>query len=264
LKTNSVTRRLGNYVSAVLALMTLMFGSLGSGTAIAAPALHPVALAKVVDARGVQPPGCNPPSLANCYTEATMQPYIDKVLPMIDQFFRTQYAAMPTPGRYYFVSVGQHLQGACRGTITDQAYEYCSSDHNVYLGQAAMWRYYSQDGDIAPAVGLAHEWGHNVQSQVGVPEPQTNDESINHENQADCIAGAWIQYAGQPAQNWLEAEDVPHVPDLVRAIASAEDDPNRDHGTLQQRASSMLRGMQGGLAACNDFYPDTPVYVPHS
>jgi Putative neutral zinc metallopeptidase len=130
------------------------------------------------------------------------------------------------------------------------------------MGQAMMWHLYSQDGDIAPAVGLAHEWGHNVQAQTGVPAPETNEESVNYENQADCIAGAWLRYADQPAQHWLESEDAPNVGLLIEDIASAENDPNRNHGDLQERAASMLRGIQGGLMACNDFYPNTPIYVP--
>jgi len=119
---------------------------------------------------------------------------------------------------------------------------------------------YNQDGDAAPAVGLAHEWGHNVQTQIGVPPPRTQDETIVHEDQADCIAGAWIQYADE--QKWLEPEDVSSITRLVEDIASAEDNQNRTHGTLSERGAAMTMGLRGGLAACNHFYPETPIFTP--
>jgi predicted metalloprotease len=191
-----------------------------------------------------------------------MQGYIGRVLPMIVQFFRVKYKSMSEPSGYYFIPEGQVMQSACQdengGHLVDaNAYEYCPVDYNIYLGQAYMWHLYDKDGDAAPAVGLVHEWGHNVQLRAGVPEPANNLESVNHENQADCIAGAWIQYAYQ--QNWIEPEDVGSIARLIVDIASSE--PNRDHGNLQERSNSMLLGLESGLQACNSFYPATPIIV---
>lgn len=190
-----------------------------------------------------------------------MQKYIDTVLPMITKFFATQYSAMPTPSSYIFVAKGYPITGGCpdqSGSFTedDTTYAYCPTDNKVYLGQSEMWDLYSNDGDAAPAVGLAHEWGHNVQTHVGVPAPTTLAESVNHENQADCVAGAWVQYASQ--QGWIESEDVGTIVNLIKSIASAET-PGRDHGDLTERADSLQKGLDGGLAACNSFYPATPI-----
>lgn len=204
---------------------------------------------------------CTPPSLAHCYTESTMQSYIDRVLPMVVQFFRAKYKAMPEPSAYYFIAEGQQMWSACVGSngsrLKDATiYAYCSADHSIYLGQASMWHLYNADGDAAPAVALAHEWGHNIQYRVGVPEPMNNIEMVNHENQADCVAGAWIQYAGQ--QKWLEQEDVGSIARLIADIAGSES-PNRDHGDLTERSNSMSLGLESGLEACNSFYPATPI-----
>jgi predicted metalloprotease len=204
-------------------------------------------------------PTCRPPSLAHCYTEASMQRYIDAVLPMINKFFRAKYAHMTEPRQYIFIAVGNQANSACAGdSPTANTYAYCPTDQNVYLGQAEMWKLYNEDGDAAPAVGLAHEWGHNIQNQVGVPAPTTDSESVNYENQADCVAGAWIQYAIQ--QGWFEQADVDTTDRLLATIADAEN-PNRTHGDLSERTSSLSMGIQGGLAACNSFFPDTPIYT---
>lgn len=176
---------------------------------------------------------------------------------MIVQFFRAKYKAMPEPSNYYFVPEGQPpMQSPC-GAIDARAYHYCPADRSIYLGQASMWSYYDEDGDAAPAIGLAHEWGHHVQQVSGVPEPRDNIESVNHENQADCIAGGWIQYAEQ--QNWIEQQDYASTDRLVAHMASSE--PTRDHGNLQERSNSMNLGYRSGLQACNSFYSATPIIV---
>lgn len=205
---------------------------------------------------------CRPPSLANCYTEAGMLDYINVVQPMIVQFFQSAYRSMPGPRRYIYVpESGPFPESACQDengghTQDANAYDYCSADENIYVGQAAMWSFYHNDGDAAPAVGLAHEWGHNVQHQVGVPSPRSSAESVNHENQADCVAGAWISYAIQ--QGWFTQEDVGSTERLLVTIADAEE---TSHGNLQDRAASMDLGIRSGLAGCNSFYPATPIYT---
>jgi predicted metalloprotease len=201
-------------------------------------------------------PSCHPPSLAHCYTEASIRSYVNVVLPMITQFFRAKYTKMPEPRQYVFIALGQQVTSSCAGGQDATAYDYCPADENVYLGQAFTWQLYSQDGDAAPAIGLAHEWGHNIQRQVGIPEPDTDAETLNHENQADCIAGAWVQYAIQ--QGWFEQEDIDTTGRLLVTISSAET-PNRTHGDLQERSASLEQGIEGGLSACNSFYPDNPI-----
>jgi predicted metalloprotease len=261
-----VHERLHETAALVLFEIILVACGLASSSALPTPASAATASTEALAPAVTQPSLCQPPSLANCYTDATMQSYIDKVLPMITQFFRAKYAAMPEPTEYYFIAHGQQLLSACEdeggnpGLENDETYAYCPADRNVYLGQTTMWKMYNQDGDAAPAVGLAHEWGHNVQTQIGVPPPRTQDETIVHEDQADCIAGAWIQYADE--QKWLEPEDVSSITRLVEDIASAEDNQNRTHGTLSERGAAMTMGLRGGLAACNRFYPETPIFTP--
>jgi predicted metalloprotease len=148
------------------------------------------------------------------------------------------------------------MDSAC-GPQDKTAYDYCPGDDDIYLGEAEAWSLYSTDGDAAPAVGLAHESGHSLQQQMGVPDPTTNAETLVHEEQADCVAGAWIQYA--MAQGWFQQADIGTTDKLLETIAEAET-PDRTHGDLQERTQSMNLGVTGGLAACNEFYPATPVY----
>jgi hypothetical protein len=209
---------------------------------------------------------CRPPSLENCFAYEQMRTYTDVVLPVVAAFFDNAYAQMPRPSEVIFVAAGETGPEACQdpntggqASYTSQSYEYCFVDQKIYVGQDSVWTLYRNVGDAAPAVAIAHEWGHHVQHAVGVPVPTTTQENIVHENQADCIAGAWMLYASQ--QQWLEyPDDIGDVDGLLQVIASAEA-PGRTHGNLAERSQSLLAGYQGGLAACNAFYPGTPVIV---
>jgi predicted metalloprotease len=103
-------------------------------------------------------------------------------------------------------------------------------------------------GDAAPVVGLAHEYGHHLQSYLRLPYPRTARDSVRYENQADCIAGAWAKYASE--KGWLEeADDLKDIEGLMRAIGSRESS-YRDHGTTSERATAFNEGYKAGLKAC--------------
>src|SRR3954447_24555954 len=79
---------------------------------------------------------------------------------------------------------------------------YCPSDETIYYSPAAFATHRLRFGDFAPIVVVAHEWGHHVQSLLGiVPEPGSS-----FELQADCLAGAYATNAAQ--QGLLDPGDV--------------------------------------------------------
>ena len=95
------------------------------------------------------------------------------------------------------------------------------------------------------------------QQQAGVPGPRTDAETLVHENQADCVSGAWLGYAND--QRLLEKSDVPVIEQYLNLIASSENDPNRTHGDFSERGSALELGGERGIMACDSFYPDTPI-----
>jgi predicted metalloprotease len=141
---------------------------------------------------------------------------------------------------------------------TDMSYEYCPLDQAVYVGQRQLWQFYDEAGDAGAVIGMAHELGHHIQAVAGVGGAGTLEESIVMEDQADCVAGVFTA--------WLDSEELLDYPDdledidvLMTLIASAEDDPMRDHGTLQERIDSFVIGLEQGMAGCNEFFPDAPL-----
>lgn len=190
-----------------------------------------------------------------------MPQFVERVVPMVAQFFKEQYPRVAPPRDVHLVLSGESGPSPCRdssggrGRYSDNSFEYCPANATIYIGQDTVWAFYRL-GDAAPVLAIAHEWAHHIQSQTGARFPRTAADSVNFENQADCMAGAWTQYAQQ--KGWLEyPDDVQDITALVSAIGSRES-PGRDHGTAAERNTAFQAGFQGGLSACNR-YSRTPI-----
>jgi hypothetical protein len=247
--------------------------SSGSGGAAphaaSAPSSAPAGGARAQSLLGTSsaPVRCGPNhELDNCYSYDQMQQLADVIIPMVQQFFDASYATHRAPSAYYYVANGVTGQEACtdpatgqQHTYSSQSYEYCPADNDVYLGQDMLWFLYSNFGAVSVAAGIAHEDIHEDQNFVGVPEPQTQVDSINLEDQADCGAGAWAAYGNQ--QGWLEYSDFQHLGPFLAAIADAEG-PSQIHGTEVQRTEWFNEGFKDGLGGCDQIFPNTPLLNP--
>jgi predicted metalloprotease len=240
--------------------------SAGGGTSSGGGSAPAGVIALQTGATAMKPPpnfSCPNQSLRGCFTSADeMVTYYEYVLPFIDAFFQQTWPKLPLPDHVYFVSTGATVQQACINqsgghVAADTAYEFCPADNNVYIGESIAWALYSDAGDVAPATGLAHEFGHHIQSLTGVPSPTTDAQTLVHENQADCVSGAFLGFANN--HHWLEKSDEPVLEKYLELIASSENDPNRTHGDFQERGSAVELGGEQGIKACDSFYPSTPI-----
>jgi len=201
-------------------------------------------------------------TLENCFTYDQMDQFLERATSLVAEFFDTAYDRVPRP-QVAYVADGATGRSPCtdpQGTpaaFTDQSYEYCPANRTIYIGQNALWAMYDQIGDAAPVVGLAHEWGHHVQTMTGVPAPRTQAESVNFENQADCVAGGWTKHVSD--KGVLEyPDDLRDIGGLLEVIGSREG-PARDHGSTRERTQSFLIGFRNGLPGCNRFSPAAPI-----
>jgi predicted metalloprotease len=204
--------------------------------------------------RGAPEPGTSTPgqSLEGQFDREGMNEYVDAVVPMITEYMQETWPNLPLPEVVY-VPEGYSGREGCldqngnQARATSGSYEYCPVDGAVYVGQDMLWEFYTRTGDAGPAVGLAHEFGHHIQSELGLT--LENMSSVDIENQADCIAGAWTRFTDE--RGWLEREDdLQDIETLFPLIGSAEG-PDRDHGTTQERAASFEAGFLGGIEACD-------------
>lgn len=211
---------------------------------------------------------CAPcPDLEGCYADSSgMQHFADQVIPLIVEYSDWQYEAMPAVTSWMYIPTGMTGTMACvkadgsPDSSNDMTYAYCPADNIVYLGQESLWRYYTEAGDAGAAVGIAHEWGHHVQSMVGVKQVVDMSDQlygIMLENQADCIAGSWFAHVIE--RGLVNQDDLGDVDKVIAMIADLETDESRTHGTVKERSDWFIAGMRGGMTACNAAFPATPV-----
>jgi predicted metalloprotease len=203
-------------------------------------------------------------SMEGCYAYADMEEFLDVAVDLVERFVDHTYDYRLIPDDVRYVPHGGYGREACStsngndGRFSAWSFEFCPADGIIYIGQDFLWKIYSNIGDAAAVLALAHEFGHLVQDTMGVPSPRTPEESVNHENQADCFAGAWFGFAEREGRV-EHPDDLRDVEALVGFIASAESDPERDHGTADERTRSIRLGVASGLLACNRYAPGDPL-----
>jgi hypothetical protein len=234
-------------------------------TAVGGAGIVPISAAA---AEHAGPPGAarvNCKSLEKCYRYGEMSDFLDVATGLVRDFIEARYGR-PYLATVRFVARGDTGNEACGdgsgdpSNYTDMSYAYCPGDNTIYIGQDQLWQFYSQMGDAAAVFGLAHEYGHLLQHIHGVPDPSSPQQSIPHENQADCVAGAWFGYADEIGMV-ERPDDLKDLAAVLKSIASSEDDKDRDHGTVEERTGAVNHGVTGGLDACNSTYPETPIHT---
>jgi predicted metalloprotease len=195
-----------------------------------------------------------------------------------DQFPDTFGAKFtPLAGGYYSVDPadvdpaqypgGQVGCGEVPDAVADNAF-YCPSSADYPNGDAiqydrAFLRELAADyGRFLPALVMAHEFGHAVQSRVGYPMQV----SIAIETQADCFAGAWTSWVadGKAPHTTIRT---PELDDVLRGYLLLRDPVGTDineseaHGSLFDRVSAFQQGFDDGPVACRDGFGADRIYT---
>jgi len=109
---------------------------------------------------------------------------------------------------------------------------------------------FRQVGDAFLFYLLGHEYAHAVQARLGIQSRFT----IDHELQADCMAGAYIGDSVKDGRLKLDDGDLDEFQSGLLAVG---DDPNIPwfapgaHGTAEQRTQAFFDGYEKSVAACD-------------
>lgn len=129
------------------------------------------------------------------------------------------------------------------GRATMRNARYCPTDDVIFLDETWIDPLLAA-GDYTPIAILAHEWGHEVQNELGDLERSEEHAYLRAlELQADCYAGLFLR--SEIDGNRLDASSV----NEARAFFVAAGDPSpkmRSHGTGPQRLAWLNAGYRSG------------------
>ena len=171
----------------------------------------------------------------------------------------------------------QRTNSGCGAATVGIGPFYCPADHLVYLEEGffrELDQRFGAPGDFAQAYVIAHEFGHHIQSLLGIEADvqeqsrvnpdQANELSVRLELQADCFAGVWAKSVYD--RGVLEEGD---IDEGLKAAAAVGDDRIQEqtqgrvdpdtftHGTSAQRQTWFRRGFDSGAAEdCDTFAAD--------
>ncbi len=199
----------------------------------------------------------------------TMEQFLTTVTQDVDTYWTKTFedSGLSEPRvSYAWIPAGQAASSAC-GPLDDSAAAYCSGDDTIYISEQFASDIYngaldhalpgsSQGfgrtyGDFAVAYIVAHEYGHQIQDELGMFERYGQQvPTMAFELQADCYAGAWANSANQ--ENRLEDGDVEEALDAALAVGDFDTANPGHHGTPEQRREAWLSGFESAdPAACS-------------
>lgn len=177
----------------------------------------------------------------------------------VDRFWAREFARS---GRGYdspggVVGLAEPTMTACgpADPLTEAAF-YCLLDETIYYSVVFRQSVESNVGDFGWIVVVAHEWAHHVQREIGIdllasPDRAGSTTSRELEQQADCLAGAYAEWA--EADGWLDPGDV----EEALFVTGASGDPQGTawnapgaHGTGADRVGAFAAGYRGGVPGC--------------
>jgi predicted metalloprotease len=217
------------------------------------------------------------PGTASAYTgsgDQNMEQFLTTVTKDVDGYWTKTFkdAGLPEPRvSYAWIPAGQSAASACDdgSGMGDSAAAYCSADDTIYISQKFATDIYdgaldqvlpgsSQGygrtiGDFSVAYIVAHEYGHQIQDELGLFERYGGQvPTMAFELQADCYAGTWAHSAEQA--NRLDDGDVQEALDAALAVGDFDAENPGHHGTPEQREEAWYTGYESGdPSSCNSY-----------
>jgi predicted metalloprotease len=224
---------------ALLAVLAVLVASLGITPAVGASSKFDASIGATID---------------------DIQSYWAQTMP---QVYGTDYQSIPADRLIPYSESNPPPSCGGRGTtpyseVAGNAFYCPQGDFVAWDEQQLMPKLTEQFGAFAPALVLAHEWGHAIQARVGFETYQT----IYMEQQADCFAGAWTAHVASGDSSLSLADD-----DLDTALAGLLQlrdpsgiDGSQDgaHGNGFDRVGAFQDGFEGGARACADYENNPP------
>src|SRR3954451_20213259 len=205
---------------------------------------------------------------------STMEEFLTAVTKDVDDYWTgvfKQNGLKEPRVTYAWIPAGQTAASACGdddGTLGDSAAAYCAGDDTIYISEKFATDIYNGTldkalpgssqgygrtiGDFSVAYIVAHEYGHEVQDELGrFDEYGQQVPTMAFELQADCYAGTWANSASQ--ENRLDDGDVQEALDAALAVGDFDTANPNHHGTPEQREAAWKDGFESGDPSCSTY-----------
>ena len=224
-----------------------------------------------------KPATFSPAFKPNLPADYTMHEYLVYVLNDVAAY----WSPLMVKDGYAKPSVTHSFPAAGEPVVTDCLLEtpndplqafYCGADDKIVITQEMALQLWNgtlktnldppieyEAGDFSVAFVVAHEYAHNLQTEMGwLPAngddaPKATSRSI--ELNADCLTGVWANSVY--ARGLLETADIQEVTRTLADIGQDPSAPNPTHGTPKERTDAFLLGYKSGLAPSCDPYLTT-------
>jgi predicted metalloprotease len=261
-------------VAVIVLLLNLVLGQGGGASAALPPVDTAPRAGASAESREQLHQRCSESGALDRYTDCRLI----KIYTIADQVWRDEFARRgieySSPRLAFFTD---QTQTGCGPASAEVGPFYCPADREIYFELGfldVLQQKFGAGGDYAQAYIAAHEFGHHLQTLLGI-EPQVrqiqqrepalaNEFSVAMELQADCFAGVWATLSDRAASgidltqdNITEALDAAAAvgDDRIQAKVQGRVDPEGfTHGTAAQRRQWFATGYQRGtIDACNTF-----------
>lgn len=134
---------------------------------------------------------------------------------------------------------------------------YCTRDEVIYYNPEMRDVIIERLGQAAWEMVISHEWGHHIQNISGMyvtksPELFGGNYSIEHELQADCLSGIFIQDTiTRGIFDNRSLQEIEQMTEFGGDAAGTTWDDITAHGSSDQRRQSFYTGFDDGLRGCN-------------
>lgn len=198
----------------------------------------------------------------------TIDAFLTDVLGSVDGFWTKTLATadLPEPRvTYDWIPPGGRSLTACGEQAGDDAAFYCPADDTIYVAQSFAARLYEgvlrglpgereghAAGDFAVAYVIAHEYAHNLQTELGIFSSVSSDTAKPFELQADCLAGVWAYSVF--AEGAVTSADIEEAAQAALAVGDFDIGNAQHHGTPQERRAALLTGFDSGRPSACDQY----------
>ena len=200
--------------------------------------------------------------------------FVGQVGSLLQDYWSEAFAASDEPFRQASLVVFDQPTdtGGCGVGQPEAGPFYCPASEKIFIDFGFYERLEDRlgfEGDFAMAYVLAHEYGHHIQTLLGVndelrkaqanaSQSEANALSVSFELQADCLAGVWAHSAYEDQR--LESGDLDEALDAASAVGddsiSGGSTPRESftHGSSAERKEWFTTGFESGDASrCDTF-----------